>query len=350
MTDAPNDNAASDTKASLRARILGRSLTVMLAVLGLCVLAASGAWMFGAAGWRIDLIANLTAQLLLVTLLMLALTLALRRWVVGVVLIVALAVQLAGLTQGRAPGSAPVAGEQVRMLTMNVFNRGAGRAEVVAMLDGMDVDVMTIVEPNPEVVTLLRSDAFRERYPHSVPQRPWAAKPAVISRWPLEPIVLHYTQAESGDGNPGMSPSIAVVQRPGGHFILIATHPASPRSQQAWEDGNEAVKQLGAMIRDELAPMGLPIVLGGDFNSTPTGARSRSLRDVAGMRRAKPLLALDGTWPGNLPWPARLAIDDALVSDGITVSDWHTFAPVQGGDHSLVRIDLNIPNVIPPAD
>ncbi len=325
-------------------RSIRLSLVIVCWVFTIFMLIGSVAWIGSGVSWRVDLIANLTAQMVFATAALLVVAALLRRWIATALLVLTLIVQFAGLTGGRADRSSSTDDTLVRMLTYNVFNRSDDQSAFVGLLERTSVDVMTIIEPTPFIARHLHGDqGVLEQYPHSEPPRPWSAKPLILSRWPLEPIRLRYRRTSETDPNPGMSPSIAIVHRPGGSFVLVAVHPASPRSRHNWENGNESIKQLAIMITEELAPMGLPIVIGGDFNSTPTGFRSRSLVGTTNLKRAKPLLNFNGTWPDDLPWPARLAIDDAFVSPDIRIADWSVLPPVPGGDHSMVRIDLLIP-------
>lgn len=307
---------------------------------------ACGAWVFAGSAWRVDLLANLTAQVGALWLLTVVVWALLRWWRRLVVLLLAAPLLGLALIPGRA-GSGPASdAEPVRLLTYNAYNEDTSGPASALALEQLDVDVMTIIEPTVAVVRLFNeSEEFRERYPYLSPQHPYPSRPTVVSRWPLIPLKLRYGKTEEGEPDPGMSPTGVIVDRPGGAFVLIAVHPPSPRSAGAWVSGNEGIRRLSAMINELRAEHGLPVVVGGDFNSTPTGWRSRALRARAGLKRGKPWLSAHGTWPSGTRWPARLAIDDVFVSEGVGVATWEPLAPAAGGDHSPVRIDLRIPRV-----
>lgn len=311
----------------------------------LMLLLASTAWMSPGSGWRVDLVANLTAQIGIVALALVVCFAVMRAWWRALPLVLALVFVTFALAPGRAGGgSSPPGVDNVRLLTFNSYNRdhiGKAAAEIV---QSADVDVFTIIEPTPEILRLLNeSDAFRERYPYTIPNRPYASRPTIVSRWPLEWVDFRYGAVPEGMSSMGISPTGGIIQRPEGAFVLVATHPPSPRSSEAWKSGNEGMRRLAARVGEVAEMHGLPIVVGGDFNSTPTGWRSRFFSAETGLVRGKPWLAAAGTWPSGLFWPAKLAIDDVFVSPSIGVVAWDAITRPHGGDHTPVLVDLQIP-------
>lgn len=309
-------------------------------------LLACGAWLVSDRGWRVDLLASLTAQIGVLWIITALVWAALRWWRHLLALLIAAPLLLLALLPGRA-GQAPASGpESVRVLTFNTFNDDTTAEEAAAIIDGAHADVFTIIEPSVAVARLFNeSESFRARYPFMSPGRTYPSRPTIVSRWPIEPLRLRNGPVEEGQPTPGMSPTGAIILRPEGAFVLIAVHPPSPRSAQAWANGNEAIRRLAPMVNELAHEHGLPIVVGGDFNSTPTGWRSRHLRRQTGLRRAKPWLRPVGTWPSGMRWPARLAIDDVFVSAGVRVVSWATLPGARGGDHSPVMIELSVPRV-----
>ena len=142
-----------------------------------------------------------------------------------------------------------------------------------------------------------------------------------------------------------MMPRAAIVRRPGGAFVLVSTHPPSPRSEMAWSQGNLALELLVELVVSELLPTRLPVLVGGDFNATPSGLRSRRFQSATGLRRAKPALHASGTWPGDRAWPFRVAIDDVWASDGVRTLGWTALPVPKGSDHSPVIATLAVPLV-----
>jgi endonuclease/exonuclease/phosphatase (EEP) superfamily protein YafD len=232
-----------------------------------------------------------------------------------------------GVRAARAPAGAL----DIRLLVFNTGTEPPRTDSLLRRLGASDADVVVLVEAPPELVRLLhRESPLASSYPHVLMRGPSPDRTTwriVLSRWPLED---RRTDRQL----------VCVVGAPVGGFGLIAVHPASPRDPRRWRWGNQLVEDAARCARD-LAEEGLPVIVAGDLNATPSGWRSRLLRDRASLRRCKPLLVPAGTFPASLPPALRLALDDAWVSDEFAVSRWR-LGPAEGSDHASVRIDLRL--------
>ena len=260
------------------------------------------------------------------------------RRVVVVVLIVQVAAVGWWMLQGRASRAAgpAAAGTLVRVVQSNTRTGGATPEAVLALLGGSGADVVALTEVSSDALERLRIDPeMLLRFPHrDVP--PWKLTHTrlILSKWPIVPLVLR-PDLPTGDSRRAIR--LVRVLHEDGPFVVLLVHPSSPRTPARWREGNELLEAAIDAVR-ELAP-GEPLVVLADLNSTPTGGRSRRLVEALGVDRCKPLLALDGTYPAGLPWPLRVAIDDAWVSGEWKVASWGTIA-VPGSDHRAVGVDL----------
>jgi endonuclease/exonuclease/phosphatase (EEP) superfamily protein YafD len=257
-------------------------------------------------------------------------TLLRRRWALGAALLLCASAQVASLDRVRA-ARAPAGALDIRLLVFNTGTEPPRTDSLLRRLGASDADVVVLVEAPPELVRLLhRESPLASSYPHVLMRGPSPDRTTwriVLSRWPLED---RRTDRQL----------VCVVGAPVGGFGLIAVHPASPRDPRRWRWGNQLVEDAARCARD-LAEEGLPVIVAGDLNATPSGWRSRLLRDRASLRRCKPLLVPAGTFPASLPPALRLALDDAWVSDEFAVSRWR-LGPAEGSDHASVRIDLRL--------
>ena len=262
---------------------------------------------------------------------------ALRRIVVVVLLVHVMAVGW-WLVDGRAARAAGggAAGSLVRVMQCNTRTGGASPEAVLGLLGESGADVVALTEVSSAALERLRIDPeMLLRFPHrDVP--PWRLTHTklILSKWPIVPLVL---RPDLPAGDPLRAIRLVRVLHEDGPFVVLLVHPSSPRSPARWREGNELLEAAIGAVR-ELAP-GEPLVVLADLNSTPTGGRSRRLAEALGVERCKPLLALDGTYPAGLPWPLRVAIDDAWVSREWRVASWETVA-VPGSDHRAVTVDL----------
>lgn len=330
--------------AGLGCVLSGRSGRARLAAAASAVLALpSAAWIGAPLHWVIDLAGNLSAHVLPIVLAA-AIWWTLRRYlaaaVVGWVSVCVLAWPLA---TGRAPRTGSDA-PAIRVLVYNPLLRSRPADDEIRLVRESGADLVALVEPPERMIRATETGGeLRHEYPYVV-FRPWGWDPLnayhiLLSRWPLT----------RPDGRPLDEPFAGIVEAvadtPHGRIGLVVLQPRSPRTAGRWREGLQEADRAAAAAR-RLAEMGLPVIVMGDLNSTPSGLLSRSLCSRAGLRRCKPWLEPAGTFPADRPWPLRVAIDDVLVSRGVRVSLWETLAPA-GSDHRPVLAGLTLPPAAP---
>jgi hypothetical protein len=341
---------------------------VVTAAAWLCALAAlasSTLWLFAFDHWRIDLVANLGAQMFLVCFGVAMATLILRRWRALAVALLACALHAAPILNHRAAIlPRPINDAQARPADVVRFlhyndSTCSEKADVYALIDRSGADVVSLLCPPVQMqFDVIYGRGLESKYPGKL-TREW--KPSkdgfntevtaafVVAKWEITPVDCAFVGP--------MAPRFitGIVERPAGRFALIAVHPRSPRWRERWEEGNEVVTALVALV-DHLHSSGFPVVVLTDLNSTPSGWRSRFVCGEANLCRAKPVLVPDGTYPDVVPWdlrrkqstsiPARwplsIAIDDALISPEINVTGWRVGARLRS-EHRPVTIELRIP-------
>lgn len=288
-------------------------------------------------GWWPDLVANLGAFAAAGTLVLLVVGVLRRRWVVVALALGALAVHTLYSVRPRAGETERPA--DLRLLIHNTHSVNPETQRLTVAVLGHGADVVVLVDVSPDFVRAMPglADLF-DAYPHMLRRGPvpgltgWRI---VLSRWPLED---RGTETELR----------CVVARPDRPFALLALHPASPRGGLRWRLGNGLVESARDAAR-ALEAEGLPVVVAGDLNSSPTGWRDRLLCAGDGLRRCKPRLALAGTFPAALPGPLRLALDDAWVSSAWRVCSWKS-GPAAGSDHASVLVELSLDPAAAPTD
>lgn len=298
------------------------------AAVGLALVLAVSAPLAGAF-WGASLLAHFSAQAAVCTAAAGVAAVVRKRPRLALVLAACLAVH--GLQFVRPRAARSDGPPTVRLLVHNAHAENPAIEAVLGNIRRSGADVVVLVEPNPEIVRALHRDApFADLYPYVLMRgprpdlTPWRI---VLSRWPLED---RRTPDELR----------CVVRAPAGDFAVIAIHPASPRDAGRWRRGNALVRAAAASARD-FAAEGLPVLVAGDLNATPSGWRERLLTGPGGVRRCKPRLALAGTFPAALPAPLRLAIDDAWVSPEWRVCSWG-LGPPAGSDHASVWVHLRL--------
>ncbi len=365
MATGTADQPASELlKAPARGR--WRWFTAASWVLLTAIWAWALSWVLGGLWWPADLLANLLAQGLILAAAASLLWLLTRRRLLFALGLLACGVQVWMLSTGRstyvprgfdpsqrAPGA-------VRLFHYNASHKRPPE-EVLAVLRSALPDVASIAEPSVQLQTMtIYGDALRDEYPYRL-RRAYRERGAgdrvgagiVLSRWPLEPYPVAECVAEGivEDITAGVLsvPAAAAGGSTDQRWGLIAIHPRSPRTAERWAHGNEVVRGV-AIVARRMQAEGLPVVVLADLNSTPTGWRSRELFYDGGLRRAKPLFELAGTYPSLIElgqhgpvrgmWPATIAIDDALVSDGLQIRGWTRLDPAQS-DHWPILVEIS---------
>lgn len=276
-------------------------------------------WIADTAGhWRLQFLLVSTIGVITIaasgarSVLVLALWLLTAGWCVG---------ELASHGRGVSPeaGSA-----DLRLFVFNGNSLNESIDEIVAEIERADPDIAVVCEMSANFVRPYYREGPGEMK-HVAVRAPIPGTTAwvmVLSRWPL------HTISEDED------PYIHVrVDAPFGGFELVGLHLPSPRSHGRWSRGVRIVREL------DRPDQGVPMLLAGDFNGSPWGVRDRDAREVLGMRRAKPVLTFDGTFPSALPWPGRIPIDGVWVDGSWRVVSWEVGSPA-GSDHAPVIVEL----------
>ncbi len=116
-------------------------------------------------------------------------------------------------------------------------------------------------------------------------------------------------------------------------MLVIGVHTLPPRDRPYANRHAEQLQALAKRIRIEKRPV---IVLG-DFNSTPWSSRYRRFLDEAGLVSSVQGFGAPGTWPAMLPM--RIPIDHVLHSPSLRTVD-RRVGPSVGSDHLAVTAVL----------
>lgn len=339
-------------------RTAGRERRGCGCLAGLCALGLltwSMAWTLGAVSWWADIAANFAAPGAIVSFAAGAWWVVRRRRALALVALLAAGMHAWIVGTGREawrprpidPGAHAAEG-RVRLLHFNCSSRPAP-ADVYALIAACHADVVSITEPNVQVqFDVIYGDRlegeFRHRMKRYFRDLPTGQRGAgfVLSRFPMVPFPVE----PDAQGEHVEEIIAAVVEGPR-RFGLIAVHPRSPRTRARWADGHELTRAVAGVAR-RMRDQGLPVVVLADLNSTPSGWRSRELYFAAGLRRAKPVFEIRGTYPTHLDlgqrriaarWPLTIAIDDAFLAGPVTLHGWGVLDPV-GSDHWPVLVDI----------
>ena len=299
--------------------------------------------MVGDRFWITDMVANFVWPIALLSVFPLIISAACRR-AVPAMLVVLLAASFTVRSTAVARADRGTEAD-ARVMIFNAYAEGRSNEKTLAMLRETDADLVLLNECDfPLAQSILADAALVARYPHhELPEHEnqWAR--GVLCVWPL-------TRLEERDETwqenrfEYLYRRAQIVQHPTTPFVTGIVHFDSPRSSERWKNGNERMRKDIALVTGYLAPQGLPMVIGADLNTPPPGSRSRIFCRELGLRRAKPFVAMAGTWPQSAPAMFRTPIDDLMMSESVRVVSWETIKTETDSDHVPVLVTIDLPD------
>ncbi len=212
-----------------------------------------------------------------------------------------------------------------------------------AIMDARKPDLVSVVEVSDEVIDrILADDPLLQAYPHRVlPRRGLEWPTVILSRHPMRTLPAPEIKPQTRMQSLFSSHRSHVVSLPIGDIIFSTEHIPSPRNSASWTMGNEQIVALGHVVCDHYRCFDLPILVTGDFNSSPSGYRDGLMRRATGLRPDPESFPPKGTWPSSFPPFLRLPLDRAWASELISFGAGEVL-PQIGSDHRplLLRFSL----------
>ena len=325
--------------------------------LGRCIAAVWCLWLlvltlvavsrfFANQAWAIDLVANVSYFIALPAALTVVAALWRRRLgYAGCALLVTLTAFWPVrwmIRPASTPPTAPASRHEVRVVVANVHGSQQALDGLIALLGRVQPDVAVAIEVSPGLESYLSENpVVREALPFVVgPERGMTWRDMILTRHPM-----HRLRFDGDDERYKFVYAYrrsCFVDKPEGRFLFTAAHPASPRNVSVWAHGNEITSLLAEVIQAHLLPVGVPVVVGGDFNATPSGRRHRIMLDRSGLRPVDEIGGITGTWPSDWPGPLRLTIDRVWASPNVEFIRREVLEDI-GSDHRPILVTLSLP-------
>ena len=311
-------------------RTAARRLTTF-AVLAVALVILAG--FFEDRWWVFHLLVHFPLQLAFALVVLLALALVLRMPLVATLAGLCLLAQVPALTWsyggGAAAATAPLQSELPLVVT--TFNMGSGRVDepaFLAYLDAKDPDILLIQESYSIPNRLLRELAAR--FPHFGPGLKLRRSSRMIfSRFPVKSAHRIRVQRR-------VSFLVFGVDLGPRDATVITLHAPNPTTN----GGFEARNRLFAALAENLSHYHLPIIVAGDFNTTPWSRYFAQLLEKTGLRDASEGRGWTATWPARLGG-LGIGIDHILVSDDVKVV-WSAPGRNMGSDHRPITAWLKL--------
>ncbi|MFY9264143.1 MAG: endonuclease/exonuclease/phosphatase family protein [Solirubrobacterales bacterium] len=219
-------------------------------------------------------------------------------------------------------------GEIITLMSVNMLAGRADAREIVELVRGRDVDILSLQELTPEAVAALRRAGLERTLAHGLDESRYAVAGAGL--WSRErlrrgaPTDPRWWSAPEGVIEKLKLRVRAVHPRP----------PISPEAEPVWR-ANIAAMPTADPKDSELR------IIAGDFNATLDHRVLRRLIDRGYTDAAEAAgKGLIRTWPSS-GWPS-LTIDHVLVDRRIAVRGFDVFT-VSGSDHRALIARLQLP-------
>jgi endonuclease/exonuclease/phosphatase (EEP) superfamily protein YafD len=221
-------------------------------------------------------------------------------------------------------------GTPVRVASANVRKRNPAPEEVLNFVRDSDADVMVLVDARGkrwrDVLWAIGAD-----YLYRAPEG-WrdGAQVILFSRYPIvRDAVIRSPQGR----RPYLAASLALDD----HRLTVVD--ASSPSPTDPSDTRQRNLQLGYLANIVEGAEG-PMIVVGDFNTTPWSPHFRDFVATAGLRNAANGHGYIATWPRRF-WPAQIPIDHILVKGPVAVAKMGR-GPSVGSDHYPIIADLRL--------
>jgi len=322
------------------------------ACIGVVIAAASLAAIAGALGlfWvPLDVFNHVQLVLLALTLIGLVLALAVfrRQPLRGLVISLAATGFLASVTVTMpefvaaftAPPPAQPPGATIRLMSFNIDANNRHLSEMMEPVIAADPDILVIQEYWRDFRPRL-DGPLDERFPYSVRcQGDRRAFIALFSRLPFTIAPGHECVDDIARGGRVARISVTMTDGDGKPFTVMTTHldwPLPPTRQRL----------QFAQLSQAVAAVTGPLIVAGDFNSTPFSGALRAFGAENGLVRHTRLMP---TWPaaylgtGIIDVPRFLPLDHVLSRGDIEISRVAVGSSPGGSDHLPVIVDFWLP-------
>lgn len=310
-------------------------LRLFLALAAAALLVVTAFVLLGRVWWVFDLFTHFRVQYFVAAAVLAVVALLVRSYPFAAVF-AALALShglvIKNLWFGDGAPEAGQSGMPLRVITANVLDSNRKPEKVADFVRHAEGDVVIVIDAERDHWRPVLAE-ISLLYPYRIPERWSEGGPIILfSRFP----VSGYETIQPPRGErPYLAADLSVDER---IVTILGVHPAAPALTDpatSWQR-NHSLNHIGRTIEDRMRPL----IVAGDFNTTPWSPHFRDLLAVSGLRNAAEGHGLIATWPRQF-WLARVPIDHVLVRGPVAVEDVRR-GPSIGSDHFPVIADLRL--------
>ena len=296
-------------------------------------------------GWPIQLerLSHFQAQYFMVAIALTLIILCLKRFRLALVMMflsALLSTQLISWYSLSLLSSAAAANYKVLSANLWVGNTEAQRVLEFAIKE--QPDLALFMEVN-DVMAEQLAIALKTTLPYSSNQlTPYRLGTVLYSKSPLTDVQLQQFNTRSAAN---MTAHVKVNGRP---ISIVGIHPFPPIRPSLFADRNQAFVAVSDYVKSQSDP----VILAGDFNTSPWSPYYRQLARQTGLENSRDGFGILPTWPSSLSYAnlpqlnaltrlVQIPIDHCLASPSLKVVGMRT-GPDVGSDHLPIVVDFRI--------
>jgi endonuclease/exonuclease/phosphatase (EEP) superfamily protein YafD len=193
-----------------------------------------------------------------------------------------------------------------------------------------DSEIILLFEVMPVHIEELQS--LFEDYPYRVIAQnldPSNLQAVLLSRFP----VVGHEIIKLVEGNVLISSTLEIDER---EILFYGAHFPRPTDPQGFFESAQQILGLAKRLKNESKP----VIIAGDFNTTPFSPVFKEFLRISGLRDLRHGFGWQPSWPAFFP-PLWIPIDHILVSPGFSVHDLTTGSYI-GSDHYPMLAELSL--------
>jgi endonuclease/exonuclease/phosphatase (EEP) superfamily protein YafD len=284
--------------------------------------------------WAFDLFSHFRLQYAALAGVICIVALAVRAYPIAAVLAVIALVHGWAIKDLWLSGGAEAASgaEPLRVASANVLRSNPTPKKVLEFVHASDADVMVLAEVQGERWRDVLATVGAE-YPYRAPEGWLDGAPVIL--FSRRPIVRDSVIRSPEGRRPYIAADLAIGEQT---LTVVGVHPSSPSPKDPSDtrQRNLQLDYLASLIERSRGP----VIIAGDFNTTPWSPYFQDLVATAGLRNAANGHGYIGTWPSWF-WPAQIPIDHVLVKGPFAIPSMGR-GSATGSDHYPIVADLRL--------
>lgn len=228
----------------------------------------------------------------------------------------------------------------LHILHYNLDKSAADHRSVFAYLRDHPADILLLQEVTPDLASRFARDlqAYRLVHAHPLSNTHGSALLLPITS-DLNVLAVGEVHLPAYSPRPLITATLALDGQP---FTVLSLHVIRPKD--TYSEAIQAAEYVEAAtwLNARRAQTGYPMLVIGDYNTTPWSARFQKFLQASGLRDSTPGFGYQPTWPASMPALLAIPIDHAVVSPEVVVLD-RAVGPNLGGDHAPLWVTIALP-------